>query len=431
MKFTAVGDAIIGRRIQADFAGYDELSPYIEAGDARFFNLETTLNREGTCPASEFSGGTYLRTTPHVLDDLKKFGFNLTTFNNNHAMDFSYEGLYQTLDALEESGLVHAGVGNNMGEAAAPRYLDTPNGRVALISVNTSFAPSMMAGTQSERVPGRAGINGVRECSHLQVTKEELAFIRDLAARTNINAQSDISRREGYLPPLADGEAKLGTLSFIAGDESKYVTAPHKADVARIEKAIFEAKLQADYIMVSIHSHQVGGDAKENPSELLVGLAHTCIDAGANAVVGHGPHLLRPIEVYKNAPIFYSLGDFILQLYNIEVAPADFFEKQNLPHTATVHELLAVRSKNFTRGLMTDKRMFLSVIPIWEADAAGKLTSLCLVPIELAMEGHKSEIGLPRLAKPEAVLDYLGAMSAPFGVTLTAREDGLIDCKWA
>ena len=44
MKFTAVGDMIIQRRIQPDFEGYDELTSFIEEGDARFFNLETTLN---------------------------------------------------------------------------------------------------------------------------------------------------------------------------------------------------------------------------------------------------------------------------------------------------------------------------------------------------------------------------------------------------
>ena len=123
MKFTAVGDAIIGRRIQEDYAGYDELAPIINQGDVRFFNLETTLNREGECYASQASGGTYLRTDPEVLDDLKKFGFNITSFNNNHAMDFSFEGLLSTFDAVEKSGLVHSGVGRNLAEASAPKYL--------------------------------------------------------------------------------------------------------------------------------------------------------------------------------------------------------------------------------------------------------------------------------------------------------------------
>ena len=430
MKFTAAGDAIIQRRIQEDFPGFQELAPFIEQGDARFFNLETTLNAEGECPGSQFSGGTYIRTTPRVLWDLQKFGFNMTSFNNNHALDFSYEGLYATLDALNETELVHAGVGCNLAEASAPRYLETPNGRVALIAVNTTFDPPMMAGKQSERVPGRAGINGLRVKGYMQATKEEIALIRDIADRSHINASNDIIRREGYLPPLADGEATLGPLSFKEGPTTEYITEIDVRDIERVKKAIFEAQLQADYIMISVHSHQISGTAKESPSKFLVDFAHTCIDAGAHAVVGHGPHLLRPIEVYKNCPIFYSLGDFILQLYNVEFGPADFFEKHGVDPNATMHELLAKRSNNFTRGLMTDWRMFLSVIPIWETNADHTLKSLRLVPIMGAMEGHKSEIGLPRLVEPDKVVAYLGEMSAPYGVTLTAAADGLIDCKW-
>lgn len=37
------------------------------------------------------------------------------------------------------------------------------------------------------------------------------------------------------------------------------------------------------------------------------------IDAGAGIVVGHGPHVLRGIEVYKGRPIFYSLANFIVE----------------------------------------------------------------------------------------------------------------------
>ena len=75
-------------------------------------------------------------------------------------------------------------------------------------------------------------------------------------------------------------------------------------------------------------------------SEFLKVFAHHCINAGAHAIVGHGPHLLRPIEVYKDCPIFYSLGDFILQLYNVEIAPEDFFAKHGLTSEATVHQLM-------------------------------------------------------------------------------------------
>ena len=429
MKFTAAGDALIQRRIQKDFEGFEELTPFIEKGDARFFNLETTLNYEGECYASQFSGGTYVRTNPECLDDLKGFGFNMVSFNNNHAMDFSYGGLLRTLECVEESGLVHGGVGRNLDEAAAPRYLDTQNGRVALISVNTTFDPSMMAGAQGRRVPGRPGINGVRLNQKIRVSEQDLEKVRELAANCGVNVSREIIRKEGYLPPLPEGVAEFGTLTFAAGEKPGLEYTANNADMERVKKAIYEAKLQADYIMVSVHSHQVDGATKEAVPSFLRTFAHACIDAGAHAIVGHGPHLLRPIEVYKKCPIFYSLGDFVLQLYNIEFAPEDFFNKYGLDSDATVHELLKTRSANFTRGLMEERRMNLTVIPYWETDGK-KLTKLQLMPVELVMKGHHSELGLPRKATNLDWVEDFAKICEPYGVRMTVDRKGVINCEW-
>ncbi len=430
MKFTAAGDAIIARRIPESFPGYEELVPFLAEGDARFFNLETTIHREGECCAAALSGGTYLRTDPEVLDDLKRFGFNMTSFNNNHALDYSYGGLLQTLDYVAESGLVGAGVGRNMAEAAAPRYLDTPNGRVALIALNTTFHPSMMAGVQTERVPGRPGINGIRFSHTSYVTPEDFTYIRKLALRTNINAEREILKGEGYLAASAEDVCEYGEEVFRIGEPVGVRSTLNAVDMARLQKSIHEAKLAADYIIVSVHSHELSGTEKETPSDFLVELSHAAIDMGANAVIGHGPHLLRPIEVYKNSPIFYSLGDFILELYNVEFAPNEMYEKQGLAHNETVHTLLKTRSRGFTIGLMENRKMFESVIPYWETDADGKLTSLSLLPIMLTMKGKKSEIGLPRWDKNPTFAARLADISAPYGVAVTLGEDGLLHCAW-
>ncbi len=429
MKFTAAGDMIIQKRIYEGYKGFEELAPFIKQGDARFFNLETTLNHEGEARASQFSGGTYLRTNPEVLDDIKNFGFNMTSFNNNHALDFFYDGFEATLDAVNKSGLVHSGAGRNLAEASAPKYLETKNGRVALIALNTSFSPSMMAGEQSPRVSGRPGINGLRIESHIELPQKDIDYIKSIAKATNINAQKEITRKEGYFPEIADNECELGELKFITGEEPRFVMKIKEADMLRVEKAIYEAQLQADYIMVSIHSHQLSGDTKETPSEFLKEFAHRCIDAGAHAIVGHGPHLLRPIEVYKDCPIFYSLGDFTLQLYDIEFAPEDFFNKQNLTSGSTVHELLKKRSKNFTIGLMTDPRMFRAVIPCWETEGT-KLTKLTLMPVEMKMDGNKSELGLPRRSYNPEIAEYLKTMCEPYGTEIILEDNGLISCRW-
>ena len=429
MKFTAAGDMIIQQRICESFEGYSELAPFIAQGDARFFNLETTLNREGSCYASQFSGGTYLRTDPEVLDDLLEYGFNMTSFNNNHAMDFSYEGLLETFDYVRQSGLVQSGIGRNMGEAAAPNYLDTPSGRVALIAVNSTFNPAMMAGEQSRRVPGRPGINGLRFEETLVVSPEDFEKITEIGDRTGVNAYRNIVRSEGYGNAAADDIYELGNLRFQRGEETGMRTEVNKEDQNRVLKAIFEAQLQADYIIVSVHSHEISGVKKETPSQFLTEFSRACIDAGANAVIGHGPHLLRPIEIYKNRPIFYSIGDFILQLYSVAFAPEDFYKTQNMTSDDTVHALLAKRSKSFTRGLMTDPRMAQAVIPYWETDENGDLTKLELMPIEMSMSDTRAMEGLPIPAKDTSFMDRLAEMSAPYGTKIVA-ENGVYRCEW-
>ncbi|MBQ8808315.1 MAG: CapA family protein [Clostridia bacterium] len=428
MKFTAVGDLIIQRRIAQNFKGYDELSPFIMRGDARFFNLETTLNEEGECFASQFSGGTYVRTTPKVLADIKKFGFNMTSFNNNHAMDFSYEGFLRTLKAVEDSGLVHAGAGRNLAAAAAPRFLETENGRVALISVNTSFAPPCIAGEQTKRVLGRPGINGLRLKEQFEVTDEEFKFIQNLADSTGVNVQRNIARKEGYYADLEENEIQFGEMKFIKSNRTKWVREILKTDLERVRKAIEEALWQADEIIVSVHSHQLDGNSKEDVSEFLKEFSHFCIDNGVSAVIGHGPHLLRPIEIYKDCPIFYSLGDFVLQLYNVEFAPMEFYQKYSLTPENTVYELLKKRSKNFTVGLMENKKMFETVIPYWETEN-GKLKRLELLPVMGCMQGNQSEIGLPMIARDDSFMQHFADICAPYGITMT-KENEVYVCKW-
>ena len=429
MKFTAVGDILISRRIQENFKGYEELFPIINQGDVKFFNLETTLNKEGECFASQESGGTWLRTNPEVLDDIKNLGFNMTSFNNNHAMDYSFDGLLSTLDYVEKSGLVHAGVGRNLAEASAPRYLETEQGRVALIAVNTTLSGQMVAGAQTDRMKGRPGVNPLRLKQHVELDKEKFVILQNIIKESGINVAREISKKEGYYGGVTTGIETIGGISFVCGETTKRVRRCDERDLERIKNAIYEASLQADYIMISLHAHDMGVTEKEEPADFVEDFARFCIDNGANAVVGHGPHLLRPIEIYKDCPIFYSLGDFVLQLYNIEYAPEEFYEQYHLTSKATVHELLKTRSKDFTIGLMTDKRMNQTVIPYWEMEN-GKLKSLKLYPVSLAMKGNKSQIGLPRLDKNAEFMQAFATRCEKYGTKLVKNSDGSYECLW-
>lgn len=429
MKFTAVGDILCQRRMAEDYDGFAEVKEFIEKGDARFFNLETCVHNEGECYGNQFSGGTYIRCNPSDMRDMLKFGFNLTTFNNNHLMDFAHDGLLKTLDYVNETGIVHSGVGKNLHEASAPAYLETKAGRVALIAVNTSFNPAIMAGEQSRRIPGRPGGNCISVSQKIVLPKEEFEQIKKIGEMCGINEPKMVTRREGYYPFLPEGMAELGELQFRLGDKAGLSYEPSKADVERTHKAIKEATLKADYVIVSIHSHQLLGEDKTAVPEFLSELCHGFIDAGADAVVGHGPHLLRPIEVYKDKPIFYSLGDFVIELYDVEIAPEDFYKKYGMSSDSTVIELLQKRSAGFTRGLMEDERMLETIIPYWETDKDKRLTKMTLMPVKASKGEGKMLEGLPRPATDTGFMLDLAKMSAPWGVEISS-ENGEWVCKW-
>jgi poly-gamma-glutamate synthesis protein (capsule biosynthesis protein) len=80
-----------------------------------------------------------------------------------------------------------------------------------------------------------------------------------------------------------------------------------------IEKDIPRAKKNSDFVVVSIHW---GQELRETPKDYQVALAHKFIDLGADLVLGHHPHIVQGIEIYKGVPILYSLGNFTFASYS-------------------------------------------------------------------------------------------------------------------
>jgi len=59
----------------------------------------------------------------------------------------------------------------------------------------------------------------------------------------------------------------------------------------------------ADLVLVTHNGHESDGSDRYKPAKFIETYARACIDAGADAFLGHGPHLLRGIEIYKGKPI--------------------------------------------------------------------------------------------------------------------------------
>lgn len=423
MKITAVGDFLIQRPYSTDYKDFKAIRDYIEKGDVRFVNLETTLNTEGSCFAGPFSGGSYLRADPRALDTTLSYGFNLLSNNNNHAFDFDMAGFLSTLDVIKKSGVAFAGTGLDLPSAAAPAYVETKNGKAALISVCASFTPPSPAGNPSKHYPGRPGINPLRFSSAICVTKEQSEVLKQIASETGINRAAEIRRKEGYASALPENIFEFSTLSLKISDKCGVEYKLNATDMARITASVKEAKANADFVILSLHNHVVTG-SKEDVPEFLRDFCHSMVDMGVGAVICHGPHLLRGLEIYNGCPIFHSLGDFVLQLGQIESAPADFYEKHGVDVNKSIKELLDVRSAGGKRGLMYDRKMFETVIPYFEVEN-GKLKSLEMLPIELGFDEEEQRRGIPLIAKDLSFVDRFAAISAPFGTKMELK-DGII-----
>ena len=86
----------------------------------------------------------------------------------------------------------------------------------------------------------------------------------------------------------------------------------HPIDLVKAAEVMAEAQRQATYVVVNVHW---GEEYKIMSNQAERDFGHWFIDHGATAVIGHHPHVVQEIELYKGAPIFYSLGNFIFDQY--------------------------------------------------------------------------------------------------------------------
>lgn len=104
---------------------------------------------------------------------------------------------------------------------------------------------------------------------------------------------------------LAFNDTDVVPDSYEAGD-SRAGTAFMRSE--KMMQAVQAARLKADVIIVSMHS---GTEYVAEPNDSQTQFARAAIDAGADLVFGHHPHVVQTMERYKGKYIFYSLGNFV------------------------------------------------------------------------------------------------------------------------
>jgi poly-gamma-glutamate capsule biosynthesis protein CapA/YwtB (metallophosphatase superfamily) len=407
MSVALTGDSIITRKLSVYHEpAFLELMELIRGADAAYTNLEMLFHDYEPYAMTE-SGGTYMRADPALAGELVWAGFDLVARANNHAGDYGVLGMQLTTGYVAKAGLVQAGVGASLAEAREARFLDTARGRVALVSTASTFTDFSRAGRSRGDMPARPGLNPLRVTRTYVLPRDQFDALRGVV--------KELGMRGGG---SGDTLSAFGA-RFVVGEKADVRTTLLDEDLREIAAVVKNASRMADHTIVAFHSHESDGQ-RTAPPRFLVTFCHAMIDAGADMLVGSGPHVLRGIEIYKGKPIFYSLGDFIFENETLLRLPSENYEPYGLGADAHVADFNDRRYSNDTRSFPADREIWESVVavPRWKG---GTLVDLTLHPITLQFGQGRTVRGRPLLAAGDLAGKIIGDVierSKPLGATV-------------
>jgi len=244
-----VGDVFVERADgAAAAAAMQRVAPALRSQfDLRCANLEAPLSERGRLKRS-FPWAN-LRGHPHNIDVITGGGFDVVTIANNHMMDYGPDALLDTVALLEERSVGYVGGGAHWDRAWAMEVREIRGIRIGFLGIEATS----WTWIEHDATPTTPGVAAL--------------FVSP------------------YFPDHVDGYRLEHALSVVD-----------------------RCRAQVDLLTVNIHwghsvSHQVCS-YQQRVGRLL-------IDHGADVVIGHHPHTLQGVEVYRGRPIFYSLGNFL------------------------------------------------------------------------------------------------------------------------
>jgi poly-gamma-glutamate synthesis protein (capsule biosynthesis protein) len=421
----AVGDLIISRPLSQyaeRLPAFKSVLDIFRRSDVTYGNLETTIFDPQSFSGSPYSyaGDWTVSSLPEVAHDLKAMNFSIVSRANNHAQDWGLEGMRETGHWLNEAGISHAGAGETHGLARSAQYFESARGRVALVSLASTFRPTSESLPAAGSTPGRPGVSGLHLSEVVHVPQSAIKPLADVSCALYGTGCEDA--------PL---EGELFGTRYQQGEDHSHEYVMDAGELAEIYRSIRSAQQNADFVIVSIHAHECSrgceDDAPRGPGNFLKQLAREAIDSGAHMFVTTGNHNLGPIEIYDSPargyrPIFYGLGNFFWSDIQ-EYLPHDLYQgnRETLeeywqdPDKATDVDLAAPLNVQFFAHAFT----FQSVVAEVQFEK-NQLSQIVLHPIELGYGAPLTESGIPRLVadKPvaEEILRQVTEQTAKFGL---------------
>lgn len=303
-----LGDEAAGAK-----AVVSDLAEAFSAADLGVVNLETVVGRLADSLA--YPGKRFLlQSPPDSLAALPYMGVDVVSLANNHTRDWLEPGLEDTLFAIDAAGLERVGAGLTEAEAYKPLVVQVGSAAVGFASftsvtgsfVNDSYPeaqdalPSELSDKDDWLYEQR--LWGIDLEEWLVPTQpRRIGEVWQLYSDIESNL-SDESRSLAWssmaqvFPELQDWVARRGH-----GGAASWSTSASAKVIADLTKS-------ADIVVVQLHS---GYQFSAVASSTLRSAAHAAVDAGADIVIAHHPHVLQGFEWYDGHLIVHSLGNFI------------------------------------------------------------------------------------------------------------------------
>jgi poly-gamma-glutamate synthesis protein (capsule biosynthesis protein) len=289
---------------------------------------------------------------------------------------------------------------------------------------------------------GRPGINPFGFTTSYTVDRSAMDELKRIAKSLGFEKAMERDRKHFYSDKDLGGGAGPEEISlfghrFVAGNGFAVNATPNPDDWNGNLQWIREARRQADWVIVSFHSHEFGGSSVlsaetradlEEPAEFARDFARAAIDAGADMVVGHGSHTLLGIELYKQRPIFYSLGNLVFMNETVPFLPNEAYERFGLGGEATPGDFYSARTNNDKKGHPASPKFWQSAVVTCQFKAH-KLSEIRLHPIDLGHGTSRAQRGRPTLASGEVtkqIFDRVQRLSAAYGTKIVQQGETAI-----
>lgn len=135
-------------------------------------------------------------------------------------------------------------------------------------------------------------------------------------------------------------------------------------EISKMENIILDLASRVDFVIVNIHW---GLEYQHQFNQTQQKYAHSLIDSGADIIIGHHPHVVQGMEIYKNKPIFYSLGNFVFDQYFSQATQEGLSVGISITEDKKEFNLFPFKSKASQPYLMNDNEweMFIKKFISW------------------------------------------------------------------